>query len=509
VGTGYTLEASKVAAGSIHLTLQNILSTVIGVLGLAFLARTITQEEMGTLSAIILLSSFIQLASSFGLPQSLAKFVSELGGRGEDISTHFISTLIFEIPVALLLCLVLFLFPREVSLTLFGTASNYELIKLAAVGSLFFALAPPFNRLLLGSGHLKRIAVCGISSTAARWLSIVFLIQYGYGFYGAVVGWIIGDIALLVSKMISSIGIITFRDDLLNRSANLIPSLLKFSYPLFMASIVTFLYTWYDRALILAFLPLADLGVYNMSYKAFSVLTSMATALGQSLFPYYGMAYGRKDHKAIAAGIKRASRYTMIIIFPLTLGLLSTAKPVITLFAGQQYEPGWSILAILSIFGLAYGVLPVFQGLLLIYEKTKTVFLLSFIPVISSLGLLPLLWILGLNGLAIVRGVSLLLTFLLTIYSLSKIVKIKFDKQTYTKVLIASAIMAVAVLAVQQYYYNRFLLPAYGLVGAIVYLAGIRLLRVLNNADILLMKQILGERTSKYIIRILAPNRKV
>ena len=45
---GNTLEASKVALGSIHLTLQNVLSTLIGILGLAFLARAITQEEMGS-----------------------------------------------------------------------------------------------------------------------------------------------------------------------------------------------------------------------------------------------------------------------------------------------------------------------------------------------------------------------------------------------------------------------------------------------------------------------------
>jgi O-antigen/teichoic acid export membrane protein len=277
---------------------------------------------------------------------------------------------------------------------------------------------------------------------------------------------------------------------------------------------VTFLYTWFDRALVIAFLPLTDLGVYDISFKAFNVLTAMATALGQSLFPYYGMAYGRKDLKAIGGGIKKASRYTMLIIFPLTLGLVSTAKPVITLFAGQQYELGWTILAILSVFGLTYGLSsalglsPTFSGLLLIYEKTKTVLLVSLVPVISSFGLLPLLWIAGLNGLAVMRGASLLFTFLLTVYSISKIVKIEVDKQTFIKTLFSSAVMASAVLAAQQFYYNIYLLPVYVLVGAFVYLTGIRLLKVLNKADIKLFEQVLGERTAKYVTKILVPNKK-
>ena len=44
VGSGNMFEASDVALGSIHLAIQNVLSTLIGVFGLAFLARAISQE---------------------------------------------------------------------------------------------------------------------------------------------------------------------------------------------------------------------------------------------------------------------------------------------------------------------------------------------------------------------------------------------------------------------------------------------------------------------------------
>jgi len=240
-----------------------------------------------------------------------------------------------------------------------------------------------------------------------------------------------------------------------------------------------------------------------MSYKAFSVLKAMATALGQSLFPFYGMAYGRRAQEAIASGMKRASRYTMIIVFPLALGLLSTSRPVITLFAGQSYEPGWIVLAILSVFGITYGLSPTFAGLLLIHEKTREVLLLSFIPVISSLALLPSIWILGLSGLALMRGTSLALTLLLTAYFLSKVIKIEIDKQAFIKALISSAVMAAVVSGVQQIYYSGFLLPAYVLIGTSIYLAGIKVLKVLSKADMELMEQILGERTAKYIMKIL------
>jgi O-antigen/teichoic acid export membrane protein len=61
------LTVAKVALGSIYLAVQNILSMLIGVLGYAFLARIITQEEMGMVAGLTLLTTLVQLLSDFGL----------------------------------------------------------------------------------------------------------------------------------------------------------------------------------------------------------------------------------------------------------------------------------------------------------------------------------------------------------------------------------------------------------------------------------------------------------
>ena len=498
-----TMEASEVASGSIYLTLQNLLTNLIGVFGLTYLARAITQEQMGMLTALTLVNSFIPLVSDFGLASSLPKFVSELKGRGEDVSTHILATLIFKIPVTLLPCLALYIFSADVSSILFGVADKFDLVRLAVIDAFILAFVSVLSSILLGAGRMKRIAISSIFSITTKWLVIVLLLMSGYGFYGTVIGWIVGDLILLVLYAAISIRLLKHGETLFRHSISLIPRILKFSWPLFAASIVSFIYAWYDRAIILAFLPLTDLGIYDVSYKAFTVLASLAAALGAALYPFYGMAYGKKDHEAIASGIKRATRYTAIIVFPLTLGLLSTANAVITLFAGQQYESGWSILAILAVFGLVYGLLPAFTGLFVIYEKTKTVFLLSLVPVLSSLGLFPLLWVSGLNGLAAMRGVSLLVTLLLTMFFLSKIVRIKIDKKAMFKALISSIIMAVVVLAVQQVRYSIILFPVYVFIGAAVYIGCIRILKVFNESDIQLLEQIIGKGKTAILAKVL------
>ena len=476
---------------------------MIGVFGLAFLARAITQGDMGTLTVLTLIVSFIQLSSDFGLSQALAKYVAELKGRGEDFSAYFVSSLIFKTSTAIIICLVLFSLSGNISSALLKSPSLHELVKLSAIDAFILAFKPMFSSLLLGTGRLKRMAACDVASTATRWAAILALVSLGQGITGAVTGWILGDLCGIIIYAAASFRLVRFRDGLLGKSAGLIPHLLRFSWPLLAASMVSFIYAWYDQALVIAFLPLESVGIYNVSYRAFGVLAGISTALGQSLFPYYGMTYGRKDHRAISAAIKRASRYTMLIIFPLTLGLFSTAKPAITLFAGQQYESGWPILAIMAIFGSTYGISSALTGLLVIYEKTKTVMILSIVSVASSLLLLPTLGFLGLNGLAVMRGSSLLLTLLLNMYFLSKIVKVEIDKETFIKSLISSMMMAAVVFFVQQVYYSKLLLPLYVLIGATIYLAEIRTLKVVNRTDIHLLAQILGERNAVLIAKLM------
>ena len=145
----------------------------------------------------------------------------------------------------------------------------------------------------------------------------------GLGINGIVLGWLIGDLVLLATLTPQVARLADFTKQSLKPTKQGYLPLLRFAFPLFLASAVMFLYTWYDQALILAFLPNSDLGIYNTAYRVFSVLVSVAIAMGLALLPYYGMAHGRNDHKAISYGITRASKYTMLLIFPLSLGLMA------------------------------------------------------------------------------------------------------------------------------------------------------------------------------------------
>lgn len=497
------LTALKVAVGSIYLALGNILSTLIGVLGYAYLSRAITQEEMGIVAGLTLLYSLVQAVVDLGLNSSIAKFVSEDIGKRLDYSKHIVSALMLRLPLTLVVASSIAIFSTQLSQAIFKNPAYSNLLILVAIDTVLISITPLFNNTLLGLGRLKKIAIYGVASICSKWLFITIFLLSGQGLTGVIYGWIIGDIALITLLTTSTLKHTTASKHALNELVKILLQMLKFSLPLYISVIISFLYTWYDKALILAFLPLDQLGIYNIAYIAFSVLASIASSLGLALLPYYGSAYGRNDHKAISEAVKRATRYTMLIISPLALGLAATAKPVITLFAGQQYEPGWPILATLALFGLVYAVSPAFSNLLLIYGKTKTILLLNLTSVAISLILFPLLWLISLTGLATMRGASILLTFTLALYFISKTVKIEIDRKVAIKTLAASVTMAATVIIAEGIFYSSLLLPLYILVGCVAYAVAIRAFKTLNEDDIQLIKQVAGGKAAELAAKLL------
>ena len=68
------------------------------------------------------------------------------------------------------------------------------------------------------------------------------------------------------------------------------------------------------------------------------------------------------------------------------------------------------------------------------------------------------------------------------------------DVEMAWKTLVASVAMALVLIAVQMAVYSRILLPAYVLLGAIVYVILLRVLKAIRDHDIELIERYLGAR---------------
>ena len=173
-----------VAFGYVYLTVQNILSTLIGVLGYSFLTRSISQVDVGAIAGLTLLAILFQLLSDFGLSSSLAKFVSELRGREEGSLSYLLSALIFRFTIASSSSLLLLFFPTGSLQLIFKTTIYSQAIRFLSIDLLLLSVIPLLSSFLLGAGRLKMVAYCGVASASFRWVAILLLLLQGFGLLG-------------------------------------------------------------------------------------------------------------------------------------------------------------------------------------------------------------------------------------------------------------------------------------------------------------------------------------
>jgi O-antigen/teichoic acid export membrane protein len=167
---------------------------------------------------------------------------------------------------------------------------------------------------------------------------------------------------------------------------------------------------------------------------------------------------------------------------------------------GEAYAEGTIPLIILSIFFGLTLISTALAGLLVVLGQTMLSLKLTALNAAIGIGaaqiLLPYL---GTTGAALTRGIALVAGLMTTIAALRNRIKLSFDREAFSKSLIASTVMALAVYDIQAIYYNKFYLPIYVLVGGVIYVVMLRVTNAIKPMDMQPMKEYLGPRLSLLI----------
>jgi len=493
--------AVHVARGASYLFIQSLVTAVVGAVGFGIIARLMTKTEMGVYVTLNLVFALVQIAATFALASAAVKFIAELRGQNEQKRAAGVAFQIlrFTFIGSVVSGSLVFLFSTQICYLLTKTTGYVEVFKILALDLVFAGVLPSLIGIMIGLQKMKELAGLNIVAyTIGKVLSIAFLLL-NLGLWGVVLGSLIGDLcgfSLFSGYILRSCGTPSFGFSL--------KRILSFSWPIYLSSWAGFGYSWFDRALLVAYVPLAEVGVYNVAATAFGVMASIPSAISTALFPKYSELQGRNGMRSLEKAVRTASRYVSYVVIPLAVGLAATARPTISLFAGRAYEMGASPLAILSLFGAATCVGASLSDIFSIAERTKMYALLTLTVVSVSISLgLVLLPLTGLLGAAIVRGVSMALGLLMmvTVLRRMKLFRVDFDLEALWKSWLASLAMAIAILFLQEVWYSKYLLPIYVLAGGVVYLVMLRILRAVRAHDVHLVKAFVGRRWGRMVDR--------
>ena len=486
-------EKVRLAQSAAYLTAQTAVSSISGIVYFAFAARLLpTVADLGKVSAITMFSGFLLTVLTFALPSAISKYYSELLGKGLPSDASGVAYTGFKIGALLTLvgassCL---LFAPAISLIFFGSEAEAFLFRLLSLDVLAVFFSQFSSSLLYGSQRFKELSITSIISNLIKTFATISFLFLGFGILGIISGWILADLLYLCLSLFFCREIIQGMGGSFSLS-----TLLKYSAPIYGSNILSYIQSTIDRYIVLGLVGAHVLGVYSPATTAVLYISSLPGSLASAIFPRASGLFGKGDMRGIIRTTNLTSRYSTIIYSPMAFGLAATALPTIDLFAGSRYVEGAPALAIMAAVSVLLSLHHIVYTYIASVGKTF-VFLVSQTVAITACSLISIFLVpqFGATGAAVGRSALVFVNFLTLLLYTNSVISELIDWRTFFFSLVTSSIMSAFVFIFVLVYYSKYLLPAYILVGCVAYLIMLKLLKIINNADLELLVALAPQR---------------
>lgn len=346
----------------------------IGIVKLIILARLLSPLDFGLLGLATLSINCLNVFSETGIESALIQ--RDKIGRSE-LDTAWTIGLIR----GLVLFSLLFMSSGWIA-SYFGNSALKPVLKVMAtvslaggfinVGIVFFPKELEFKK-KVSLDLVSDIAGAVVTILLAFWLRNVW-------------APVIGSIAWGITKCVGSYRMHLYRPKFF-WNWSVAKSLLRFGKHIFWISMVTFIITSGDDALVGKLLGLTMLGFYAMAYNIANIpVNSLSGIIGKISFPAYSIL--QKDPLRLSEAIQKILEVVLIFLLPLTVLIIILAKDFTLIFLGDNWLPMVPVLKVLALLGFFRSLSNVFAPIQLavnrpeIQSRNKLIELILFLSLI-------------------------------------------------------------------------------------------------------------------------------
>lgn len=330
----------------------------------------------------------------------------------------------------------------------------------------------------------------GISNTLLNILTFIFILIVIYtdlGLYGIAIAYIIANIITLIyCYHILTKHLTKPHYELDKEFCKMITiAALPFAASVILSSI----YYSIDMVMLTNMVGSYATGIYNATYKLIGVLTLFYGIYSAVIFPVMSKFF-KNDESMLLTLYEKSIKYLMLAIIPIAVATMHYSTDIIQLIYGHQYDASSSVLSILIWTVCLLFISGAGNTLLNASYKEVTVTKIYAIAAVFNVALnFILIPYLSYDGAAITTVLSDVLIVVVQSYVIYKL-GYKPNKKLYYdlgKIIAGSLILGIAL-----YYLNLNIWVALP-VGIIIYFATIYLLKVFDNDDKYVIKEILGK----------------
>ncbi len=495
--------AKTSAKGSFHMLWGLIVSTLISSVGTIFIARLLESDQYGLYTIVLTVPTLIILFRDWGVNFAMTRFAAQYQaeGRTTEIRNIFVSGLIFEIALGLMLSVTSFALAGFVATNVFHRPEITSMIQLAAFTVLASGLITTATAAFTGIEKMAYNSVMLVCQSIIKTTIIITLVVFGWGTSGAVIGY---TSAMLIAGIIGvSLMWILYRDLPKSPTPKLeimayIKTMLTYGVPLSLSVIVLGFQTQF-YAFLLPIYYITDntvIGNFGIAANFVVLITFFAIPITTMLFPAFSKLDHKKDNQTLKNVFQFSIKYAALLVVPVAALVMSLSEPAVSTLFGNTYDTAPLFLALLAITYLytAFGSLSTGN---LINSQGETKYNLKLSLITAAIGF-PMGFILIMNfgvlGLISTTLVAGLPSLFISLRWIKKRYGLTVDWRSSAKIIFSSATAAaLTYVLVTQLSFASWLRLGIGVVVFVLSFILVTLLtRTINREDVSNLRDMLS-----------------
>ncbi len=397
---------TSTAKGGVVFTSSKVISAIVTLVLLIFLARVLKPADYGIYAIAIAFSTTLHAGGNFGMATAMRRRLPQLKDPREIFSVLG-NAYLLSIVITAAIVIVGVAISGFLASYAYGNSSLTLPLELAALMILFSVMSNLSVSVLIGIGRVSDSAYSVIMYSVAQLALVVLLVELGFGVTGAMLGTLLGiaiGMAAAVLFIIRRIGLMLVRP-----SRKVMKELGRFTAPLVVSGIASNASMSVAVLVLGLFVSSFVVGEYNAAYKLGSFAQVIIISIALMLLPMFSKAMSSESlSKKLGSMLNNSIYYTLLFLLPIVMYVITAAKPLIYLFFSSAYAltPMYFIIIVLGItIGIAgnYGInIIISQGdtkrttkYQLIVVATELLLLVALTPFIKVFGVLLSVFIIG------------------------------------------------------------------------------------------------------------------